>query len=138
MYDYYLIHHGPETQPTNGAKGGVAIVLSPELAETWKNSGKAKKITRGGTSVRNTTRFLSVNLRFEFTNKKQKTFRNLCLTTIYFPHSGYKEKELETFNDEISNLLSNILATKNTMHIIGADVNASIGIRPSYHSYNHP
>lgn len=43
IYDYYLIHHGPETQPTNGAKGGVAtIVLSPELAEAWKNSGKAK------------------------------------------------------------------------------------------------
>jgi hypothetical protein len=25
-----IIHHGPEAQPTNGAKGGVAIILCPE------------------------------------------------------------------------------------------------------------
>ncbi len=31
MFDYYLIHHGPEIQPPNEAKGGVAIILSPEL-----------------------------------------------------------------------------------------------------------
>jgi hypothetical protein len=29
-FDYYNIHHGPESQPSNGAKGGVAIMLSPE------------------------------------------------------------------------------------------------------------
>jgi hypothetical protein len=62
MFDYYVIHHGPETQPSNGAKEGVAVILSPDLASVWKNSGKTKKCIRGGTSVGNTTRFLSVNL----------------------------------------------------------------------------
>jgi len=42
--DYYLIHHGPPSQPANGAKGGVAIILSPELATQWKNRRKAKKL----------------------------------------------------------------------------------------------
>jgi hypothetical protein len=30
--DYYLIHHGPQNQPTNGAKGGVAIILFPRIS----------------------------------------------------------------------------------------------------------
>jgi hypothetical protein len=33
IFDYYLIHYSPETQPANGAKGGVANILSPELNE---------------------------------------------------------------------------------------------------------
>jgi hypothetical protein len=36
MFGYYLIHHGPEVQPTSGAKGGVAIILSPHLTTAWK------------------------------------------------------------------------------------------------------
>ena len=63
--DFYFIHHGPETQPTHGKNGGVAIILSPELHLQWKLSGRAKKIFRGGPSVGNTTRFLSISLRFE-------------------------------------------------------------------------
>ena len=34
--DFLLIHHGPEKQPTIGAKGGVAIILSKEWSELWK------------------------------------------------------------------------------------------------------
>lgn len=29
IYNYYLIHHRPEVQPKNGAKGGLAILLWP-------------------------------------------------------------------------------------------------------------
>ena len=50
LLDHYFIHHGPEYQPANGAKGGVAIILSPDLAFQWKTSGSAKKISRGGLS----------------------------------------------------------------------------------------
>ncbi len=31
IFDYYLIHHGPKIQTSNGAKGDVAIILSTEL-----------------------------------------------------------------------------------------------------------
>jgi hypothetical protein len=65
------------------------------------------------------------------TNADIKKYHNLCLTTIYFPHSGYKEKELQDFNSDISDFLSNILAQRNTTHIIGTDANSSIGTRNS-------
>jgi hypothetical protein len=57
MFDYYIINHGSETQPSKGAKGGVAVILSPDLANVWKNSGKAKKCIKVGMSDGNTTRF---------------------------------------------------------------------------------
>ncbi len=130
--NYYLIHHGPPNQPSSGAKGGVAIILSPELTTQWKSSSKNKKITRGELSIGDTTRFLSITMRFETeSNNKSKAYHNLCLTSVYFPHSRYKELELENFHSELSTLLSNILAKKNTTHIIGADTNSSIGTRAS-------
>jgi hypothetical protein len=65
------------------------------------------------------------------TTKDIRKFHNLCLTTVYFPHSGYKEKELEVFYSDISVFLSNILSQRNTTHIIGTDANSSIGTRRS-------
>ena len=133
--NYYFIHHGPEAQPTKGAKGGVAIILSPELHSLWQSSGKAKKIIRGGILAGETTRILSVSMKIEVysesNGEKKKKYHNLCLTTIYFPHSGYKEKEIDSFNNDLSTFLSNILSQKNTTHIIGADTNSSIGTRIS-------
>jgi hypothetical protein len=41
---YYIIHHGPPTQPTNGAKGGVAIILSPELAPNGRVVEKIRSV----------------------------------------------------------------------------------------------
>jgi len=38
-----MIHHGLESQPKQGAKGGIAIILSPEMAENWI---KNESITR--------------------------------------------------------------------------------------------
>jgi len=138
--NYYFIHHGPETQPTNGAKGGVAIILSPELHAQWQSSGKAKKIIRGGILTGETTRILSVSMKFEShsENNGNKKYHNLCLTTIYFPHSGYKEKDIDSFNNDVSTFLSNILSQKNTTHIIGADTNSSIETRISSSKYDIP
>jgi hypothetical protein len=48
---------------------------------------------------------------------------------IYFPQSGYKDLELEAFHSKLSSQLSNILAYKNTTHIIEADMNSLIGTR---------
>ncbi len=62
--------------------------------------------------------------------KKIRKTQNLCLTSLYFPHSGYKEKE--QFNSDVSYFLSTLLSQNNTAHIIGADTNSSIGIKSSF------
>jgi hypothetical protein len=80
MFDYYLIHHDPEIQLANGAKGGVAIILSPNLATIWLTSGEAKKCNKGGLSAGNTSRFLSINLRFKLSEEKRNICHNLSLT----------------------------------------------------------
>ena len=66
--NYYFIHHGPESQLTNGKKGGVGIILSPNLHLQWRTSGK-KKILKGGPSTGDTTRFLSTSMSFEIPKK---------------------------------------------------------------------
>jgi hypothetical protein len=43
ILDHYMVYHGPETQPSSGAKGRVAIILTPELAHQWISSRTAKK-----------------------------------------------------------------------------------------------
>jgi hypothetical protein len=52
LEDYYLIHHGPPTQPSSGAKGGIAIILSPELTSQWISSKKRKNHERRSISGR--------------------------------------------------------------------------------------
>jgi hypothetical protein len=78
----------PETQPINGAKDGVAIILPPELAHQWKSSGSEKIIVRGGISTGETTRLLSISMKFKLcsANHQKPKHNNLCLSTIYFPH----------------------------------------------------
>jgi len=84
--------------------------------------------------VGDTTCVLSITMSFKTETSQEKRnnpHHNLCLTSIYFPHSGYKDLELEAFQSEPSSQLSTILAYKNTTHIIGADMNSSIGTRKS-------
>ena len=38
-----FIHHGPNDQPRQGANGGVAIILSPEMGTNWRNGGSVRK-----------------------------------------------------------------------------------------------
>jgi len=64
--------HGPNVQPHQGAKGGVAIILSPEMGTNWRNGGNV--IRKGETTVGDTTRLLSMNVQIE-----QKLFLNLSL-----------------------------------------------------------
>jgi hypothetical protein len=110
--------------------------------QNWPPNGE-KKIMKGEMSVANTTRFLSISMKFEterkceknkLNNKRKenKTYHNLCLTTVYFAHSNYKVKYLESFLADLSNFLTNILAGgKKTTHIIGMDTNSSIETRKS-------
>jgi hypothetical protein len=58
-----FIHHGPENQPHQGAKGGVGVILSPELANHWIK-GKDKMV-KGGLSSGGTTTFMCVNIKLK-------------------------------------------------------------------------
>ena len=143
--DHYIIHHGPEKQSNDGAKGGVAIILSPQMALQWKTTNiKENKKIVGGISFCNTTRLLSIIIKIETTNQQQdkkekrKKYHYLCLTSIYFPHLGYKETELEVFNSQVTDFLANILAKKNTTHIVRDDINSSIGPKNSLEKRKRP
>lgn len=126
-----LIHHGPEKNPQQGAKGGVGVILSPELANHCKN-GKNKPLT-GGSSAGGTTRFMSVTIKLKKLAKTRKKvickYHNLVLIPYYAPpHSGYNEEEIEKMTQEFSEFLSKI-PVKNTTVIIGTVLNASIGTK---------
>ncbi len=66
--NYLFIHHGPLKQPPQGAKGGIGIILLPELAYQWKNMEKKRKnnkIKRGGLTIGDATRFIALSISFE-------------------------------------------------------------------------
>jgi exonuclease III len=139
LNDFLFIHHGPPKQPPQGAKGGVGIILSPELAYQWKTLEKKRKINkikRGGLSTGNTTRFMALTISFEIPKgelrlNKNVKYHNLVLISCYFPHSGYKENELDSFANDWSEFLSTTANQKNSTTIIGADINSSIGNKTS-------
>jgi hypothetical protein len=56
---YTFIHHGPETQPISGAKGGVGILLSPEFTQMWRKGGS---IIKYGGVIAGTTRLLRIDI----------------------------------------------------------------------------
>ena len=55
-----MIHHGPKKQPKQGAKGGVAIILSPKFEQGWKQHGNI--ITYGEISIGKTTCYMEVQV----------------------------------------------------------------------------
>ena len=125
-----MIHHGPESQPTHGAKGGVAIILSPEMTENWKRGGSI--IRRGGLLAGETTRLLGIDVEIKTVvrAKTKSKFKhlNLSLMTSYHPTSSYPKKDAVTFNQQVSKVLDQV-PEKNIL-ILGADLNASIGTHP--------
>jgi hypothetical protein len=80
LNDFLFIHHGHPKQPPQGAKGGVGIILSPELAYQWKSlekKRKIKKIKRGGLSTGNTTRFMALTISLEIPKGELKLNKNV-------------------------------------------------------------
>ena len=74
-----MIHHGLESQPRQGVKGGVAIILSAELEEAWKWSGM--KVWRGGITIGKATRLVMIDLNAK-TLVKAKTKTHFKHNTI--------------------------------------------------------
>jgi hypothetical protein len=78
---------------------------------------KINKIKRGGLSTGNTTRFMALTISFEIPKGELKLNKNvkyhsLVLISCYFPHSGYKENELDTFANDWSEFLSTMLTRR--------------------------
>jgi hypothetical protein len=73
-----FIHHRPEKQPLQGAKGEVGVILSPELRNHWKNG--ESKILKGGLLAGGAMGFMSVTINLKTLNKLVK--KELYLKTI--------------------------------------------------------
>ncbi len=119
-----FIHHGPKEQPSHGVKGGVAVVLSEELAREF-NNGKCKD-TKGGEII-GTMRFMCVSIKLKLDNINNKMMKHHVLTLIpcYSPHSGYKDDEFDLFAQSFVHFYSSSTPAKNATIIIGASINAS-------------
>jgi hypothetical protein len=84
-----------------GAKGGVGVILSPELANHCKN-GKNKLLT-GGSSAGGTTRFMSVTIKLKKLAKTRKKvickYHNLVLIPYYAPPPLWIQRRRNREND---------------------------------------
>ena len=73
-----IIHHGPDSQPTSVAKGGVAIILCPEWYHYWQKSGSIQKRIPAA----DTARLLAIELKIPTQNCKNKEKRNKVITLV--------------------------------------------------------
>ena len=71
---------------------------------------------------------MCIDVKLKLINIKSKIkTHTLCLVSNYHPHSGYKDDELDAYIQDITDFIDAI--PKNNTIIIGANLNASIGIR---------
>ena len=124
-----MIHHGPKSQPNQGAKGGITIVLSPIMTKSWKRGGSITA-DKGGEGAGETTRLLSVDIEIKTvvstkTKSKLKHLIRLTLVTSYHPTSSYSDKDTSNFNQQVFTMLN--LIPKENILILESDFNASIG-----------
>jgi hypothetical protein len=81
--DFFMIHQGPKEQPSKGAKGGVAIILSQRCHTSGGQVEKTEKIARGGISIGDTTRILSLSIKFKLQiNESSKLSKELAHTLV--------------------------------------------------------
>ena len=132
-----MIYHGPKSQPNQGAKGGVAIILSPEMMESWKRGGSI--IRWGGETPGEFTRLVSVDIEIKTVvrAKTKSKFKHLRLTlmTSYHPISRYLDKNTSNFNQQMSTMLN--LISKEIILILGADLNAFIRTWQTHSTVNN-
>jgi exonuclease III len=125
--DITIIHHGPEEQPSQGKRGGLAIFLNQTAKKAWTEAGQ--KLTQPGCIVDNTTRILGITLTFQENQKRERTKISKKLTleiiNIYAPHNGLN------YCESFDNYLDSICKSINPKHslIIAGDLNAAIGRR---------
>lgn len=83
---------------------------------------------------------MCVSIKLKIDNIKNKLIKNHALTLIssYFPHSGYKDDELDLFAESFVQFYSSSAPIKNATIIVGADINASIGNRNTDKDHHSP
>jgi len=127
-----FIHHGPDVQPHQGAKGGIAIILSPEMWTNWRNRGSI--IRKGGTTVGDMSRLLSIDVQIKtkviFKTKAKIKCMQILLLSGYHATSGYPKVDSNKFNLQISSMINQIME-KNVL-IMWLDLNTLIRTRLSY------
>jgi len=108
------------------------IILSPEMVENWKRGRSI--IQYGGTTIGKTTRLLRADVEIRTlvklkTKTKLKKHKHISQLTSYHPTSGYSLKEATKFNTKVSKMINGL--PKDNVLIMGANLNASIGMRAS-------
>jgi exonuclease III len=117
--------HGPEKQSSSRGRGGLAIALSKKALKAWIRAGKPD-IRRHGV-MDDTTRIMGIDLKVPV----GKSFENLTIFNIYAPSTHGNEIEtVENFWTEVEDQLMKL--PKNSIPIVGGDINARIGTRPSH------
>jgi exonuclease III len=117
--------HGPKKQNSSRGRGGLAIGLSQKAMKAWVRAGKPD-IRRHGL-MDDTTRIMGIDLRVPAGN----SFENLTIFNIYAPSTHGNELEtVENFWTELEDELVKI--PKNSIPIVGGDINARIGNRRSH------
>ena len=130
-----ILHHNYDLRkdrPSKKKKGremrGVAIILSPEFKEAYKNAGSPEPIVTPKKG-RHVGRFIGVSLTFQNYNSRGRRVKGelkVFLASAYFPSSDDLE-EYEDFLMVTQSLIDK--APSNAIKIIGADVNANVGVR---------
>jgi hypothetical protein len=108
-------------QPSRRGSGGVGIFSSPKAAKDWSSGGS--KITKGGLSIGDTTRYMEITLN---TIKSSVIIYNiLTLVSNYFPDSNKSMSEFQEFLDTFYYQVRSI--DQNSFIDIGVNTNASLG-----------
>ena len=137
---YTFIHHGPDTQPAQGAKGGIGIILSPEFTKMWRKGGSKIEY---GEIIAGTTRLMRVDIdvaifdKAEINKKQQKRLNEkkviknnnnkliYSIVNSYHPHTGYSDEDADHHNQAVTQICEN--CPKEATLIMGADINAALG-----------
>ena len=117
--------HAPEKQSSGRGRGGLAIALSKRAMKAWERAGK-KDLLRHGV-MDDTTRIMAIDLKVPAGN----SFECITIFNVY-PPSTHRNSE-EVVEDFWTQLEDEIARTpKNSIPIVGGDINARIGNRSSH------
>ena len=101
----------------NIKNGGVGIILDEETQKAWRLAGEPELIVK---KIQGTTRICALHIQY---NKK-----DLIIISAYFPTAN--DNSIEEFYEALDSVLE---TNKDKEPIIGADVNAQIGLFNNQH-----
>ena len=95
---------------SRGKRCSIAIIFSLKMAQNWNSGGST--IIRGGTTVGNTTRLMSMDIEkkkiVKIEMKSKLKHKCISLLTSCHPTSGYSDTEANRFNNQVNHMISMI------------------------------